>query len=118
MANHTQDSDCTIDPETLCCRECGVDHGDECLDCGGRGYHKPACPIVLASIAAEITAPCCPCRNVPDHKRLGCEAFWQAQRAFVAAQEDDSPRRRPSRRPQPDTDSLEDRGLVLGSYAS
>jgi len=43
-AEHLQDSDCTVDPETLLCSVCGVDHGGECIDCGGRGFHKPNCP--------------------------------------------------------------------------
>lgn len=43
-AQHTKDSDCTVDLETLCCTICGVDHSGECLDCGGRGFHKPECP--------------------------------------------------------------------------
>ena len=45
---HQQDSDCTVDSETLLCIECGVDHSDSCLDCGGRGFHKPTCSILLA----------------------------------------------------------------------
>lgn len=40
---HERDSDCTVDEDTLCCKYCGVDHSDECPDCGGRGFHKPIC---------------------------------------------------------------------------
>jgi hypothetical protein len=40
---HRQDSDCTVDPETGCCIECGVGHGDPCLSCSGRGYHTDDC---------------------------------------------------------------------------
>lgn len=50
---HTKDSDCTVDPETLLCFECGVMHDEEgCYDCGGRGFHKPTCPILLREEAA------------------------------------------------------------------
>jgi len=46
-APHSQDSDCTLDPATDCCVECGVYHGDACPDCGERGFHTPDCPVVL-----------------------------------------------------------------------
>ena len=41
--NHSQDSDCTVNPETNCCYGCGVEHGDPCPVCGGRGYHRADC---------------------------------------------------------------------------
>jgi hypothetical protein len=41
---HEQDEDCDVDPDTLSCRGCGVDHGGECPDCLGRGFHRPGCP--------------------------------------------------------------------------
>lgn len=41
---HTKDSDCTLD-EDDCCIECGVDHGDPCRGCGGRGFHNEPCPL-------------------------------------------------------------------------
>lgn len=45
---HSQDSDCTVNPETLLCEVCGVYHGeDACPDCGGRGFHKPTCETLL-----------------------------------------------------------------------
>lgn len=43
MSDHGKDSDCTIDPETDCCTECGVWHADPCPDCGGRGFHNDGC---------------------------------------------------------------------------
>ena len=39
---HGTDADCTLDPATDCCTECGVYHADPCDECGGRGFH--ACP--------------------------------------------------------------------------
>lgn len=42
--SHSRQEDCTVDPETLCCIACGVDHSEECLDCGKRGYHASTCP--------------------------------------------------------------------------
>jgi hypothetical protein len=42
---HTADADCTVDPETLTCRECGVDHSSECPACRGRGFHRPSCRL-------------------------------------------------------------------------
>lgn len=46
---HTKDSDCTVDPETLLCIECGVMHdpGSLCQDCGGCGFHKETCPQLV-----------------------------------------------------------------------
>jgi hypothetical protein len=43
MPTHTRDADCTVDPTTGTCFACGALHGDPCPDCGGRGYHEPAC---------------------------------------------------------------------------
>lgn len=40
---HTKDSDCTVDPETLLCSVCGVDHSDSCPECSGRGFHAEGC---------------------------------------------------------------------------
>lgn len=40
---HEEDGDCDVDPETLVCRVCGVDHSEQCEDCGGRGFHKATC---------------------------------------------------------------------------
>lgn len=48
---HEKDSDCTVSEETLLCEVCGVDHSEECPDCGGRGFHKPVCPIMLKESA-------------------------------------------------------------------
>lgn len=43
-AVHTRDEDCDVDPATLCCRGCGVDHGGECRSCSGHGFHREGCP--------------------------------------------------------------------------
>jgi len=42
---HVQDSDCVIDSMTGLCLICGVDHSEPCMVCGGRGFHKPLCPL-------------------------------------------------------------------------
>jgi hypothetical protein len=47
--SHSKDSDCTVNEETECCDVCGVSHGEECPDCGGRGFHKPVCPVLERS---------------------------------------------------------------------
>lgn len=39
---HTQDTDCTLDDHGLCIF-CGALHGEPCVYCGGRGFHKPGC---------------------------------------------------------------------------
>lgn len=41
---HTQDSDCSIDTDTNCCRVCGVDHSATCIKCHGHGFRLPTCP--------------------------------------------------------------------------
>ncbi len=45
-SEHEQDADCTVDPETNLCVVCGVEHAEPCPDCGGRGFHKPDCPVL------------------------------------------------------------------------
>lgn len=47
-AGHTKDSDCTLD-ENSCCVVCHVWHDEECPECGGRGFHKETCEVVLAA---------------------------------------------------------------------
>lgn len=41
MADHNQDSDCTVDNGA--CTVCGVSHGCPCKDCGGIGFHEENC---------------------------------------------------------------------------
>lgn len=43
-SEHARDLDCTVDPVTDCCVECGVYHGSICPECGGSGFHSDACP--------------------------------------------------------------------------
>jgi len=48
IVNHTQDSDCVVDPSTGCCVGCGVHHGEPCDDCGERAFHlRDCCAQVL-----------------------------------------------------------------------
>jgi hypothetical protein len=42
---HTTDADCTLDDDDQCIR-CGVSHTCTCPSCGGRGFHKDACPEI------------------------------------------------------------------------
>jgi len=45
---HVHDSQCTVDPETLCCTVCGVYHSAaQCTGCGQRAFHLPACTMDL-----------------------------------------------------------------------
>jgi len=54
-AVHTTDQDCTVDPRTNCCRECGVEHGDPCDVCHGRGFHRMvACPESDGAMAVDV----------------------------------------------------------------
>ncbi len=46
LSDHQKDSDCTVNPETLMCDGCGVDHSEECPDCGGRGFHQNECVAI------------------------------------------------------------------------
>lgn len=52
--NHAQDSDCDVDPETLSCTQCGVDHGSQCPVCSGRGFHKGDCPAQYDQCSAFL----------------------------------------------------------------
>lgn len=45
---HHQDTDCFVNPDTNLCYGCGVDHSGECVECGGRGFHKNECPLIEA----------------------------------------------------------------------
>lgn len=45
-ANHTRDTDCTVDPRTRVCTDCGAEHADPCDFCEGRAYHLPDCPVM------------------------------------------------------------------------
>ena len=40
---HTNDDECSVDPETRCCTVCGADHSFACERCGGRGFHQGEC---------------------------------------------------------------------------
>jgi hypothetical protein len=44
---HVDDSECTVDPDTLLCVHCGVEHGEPCSFCGGRGFHRDHCETLL-----------------------------------------------------------------------
>jgi hypothetical protein len=39
---HSQDTDCMVGPDG-CCVVCGVEHGEPCPACGGRGFHAAGC---------------------------------------------------------------------------
>lgn len=41
--DHTSDEQCIVDSETNCCKLCGVEHGDPCVTCKGRGFHTARC---------------------------------------------------------------------------
>lgn len=60
MTEHTKDSDCTVDPETGLCIECGVCHtlGD-CPECGGKGYHVDGCSEMDESVFESIVCIGC-----------------------------------------------------------
>lgn len=45
---HTLDSQCRVNPETMLCDECGVDHSGDCAECSGRGFHQDGCPLIEA----------------------------------------------------------------------
>jgi hypothetical protein len=50
---HTKDADCTVDPTTDSCRECGVYHGDPCPACDGRGFHVDGCDVLGETAVAS-----------------------------------------------------------------
>lgn len=59
LADHTADADCNIDPTTLFCTGCDVDHSGKCETCGGSGFHIEDCPEIeepSPAISASIEA--------------------------------------------------------------
>ena len=89
-AEHTKDSDCTVDPATNLCTGCGVEHGEPCFQCGGRGFHTNDC----CESPANAEERCEDCHKPLSMCHCDAPAFHE------------------------DTDSLEDRGISLGSYES
>ena len=66
MADHIRDEDCTLGWDD-CCVACGVHHADPCERCGGRGFHREACPESDATceVCEERDGTLCPvCRTV------------------------------------------------------
>lgn len=53
---HTQDSDCagSIDPQTMMCGVCHVDHSGECPVCHGHGYHLDGCSEIEEQPSKEV----------------------------------------------------------------
>ena len=79
FTNHTKDSDCTVNEETGLCDVCGVGHSDECPDCGGRGFHKPVCPILLSNRTVPATL------DSEDDSSESAETFRNAVQKFTDA---------------------------------
>lgn len=50
-ASHHQDADCALTLKADTCTVCGVIHGEPCLACGGRGFHRPTCVNLVLSSA-------------------------------------------------------------------
>jgi hypothetical protein len=104
MIEHTQDSDCRVDPQTGLCRDCGALHGAPCYHCRARAFHKPGCLFVVAGkakplvkrlqrIDSESPADRCPkcghsigehtpaaCLNVHEGAQCGCSGHFRARR--------------------------------------
>lgn len=57
--NHAKDSDCTVDAKTMMCIECGVHHGEQCLDCDGCGFHESWCPSMIVSHSVTMLDDSC-----------------------------------------------------------
>lgn len=67
VPQHDADQDCTVDPETDACKECGVVHGDPCYHCLGRGFHKADCSEDAdAAECAEANADALADTGAPD----------------------------------------------------
>lgn len=43
LETHTKDAHCIVNPNTDLCVSCGVQHGEPCASCGGRGFHTEEC---------------------------------------------------------------------------
>lgn len=53
-ANHLQDSDCSVNPQTQLCSYCGVLHGEPCVHCGARAYHRPGCLFLVRARSPRV----------------------------------------------------------------
>lgn len=58
MTVHTKASQCTVDPETNLCSECGVDHSEPCPTCGARAFHAEGCGQII-----DVCLAGCPAIN-------------------------------------------------------
>jgi len=59
---HTKDEQCIVSPATNLCLICGVEHGDECPRCGGKGFHAEDCPsndAKIDSVVEDAQLACC-----------------------------------------------------------
>lgn len=53
--SHQHDADCApyLRADDTC-GVCGVSHGPECWECGGRGYHRPGCSEIEEPVTQQI----------------------------------------------------------------
>jgi hypothetical protein len=66
MVDHTKDSDCAVDMETGCCRECGVGHdGPACPVCGGVAFHVGECEEISEPSGSRSVMEANPLRRLP-----------------------------------------------------
>lgn len=72
---HRQDEECIVDPDTNLCIGCGVEHGEACGSCGGRAFHKPACPLSLTVSEADPEPTAAGSRNTALIAALGIVAI-------------------------------------------
>ena len=71
-ATHTKDSDCTVDPATFCCVECGVGHGSPCQGCGGTGFHAEGCHDCDENGPLHMTGQYCECEECEEDAFFAC----------------------------------------------
>ena len=94
---HTRDADCAATlADDGTCRECGVWHGPECRECGGKGYHRMSCSEVERPRRNPLRAGHSPETISANIRKLMAEGKPQKQAVAIAlatARKNPSPRK-------------------------
>ncbi|KAA6459606.1 hypothetical protein DYQ86_15925 [Acidobacteria bacterium AB60] len=81
---HNSDGDCVVDPETNCCSECGVEHGDPCPECGKKAFHAESCSVEAWIRERENPGTLANAARVAFENGITCERAEEVLRSLYA----------------------------------